>query len=233
MNKIFSEYNIQISSPDMFTPTEDILGYTNHTWHGSAVMWHSSLDSSVESLKTLNERFTGVKINVHSNIFIAISVYFPTSGKDAEFLECISDLSNFIRVHREGRETILIGTDSNCSDKSSPRRKQALRTFCEEFDLFKSCCNHPTFHHPNGSSESNIDYFLVSAKSSQNLQNLTASCTLENPENFSSHDPISASLKIKCEKSETKSCLYSSTYTDFTQKKIIWNQDNLDTLYPS
>ena len=211
----------------MFTHPEDMLSTPSHTWHGSAVMWHESLESNILSLKTENERFTGVKIKFQTQHYLAISVYYPTSGKDCEFLECISNLSDFINKHNEENQTILIGADSNCSEKSSPRRKEAFRKFCEEFDLHKSHCNGPTFHHHNGSSSSNIDYFLVSAKSSAQLKSLSAICTLENPENFSSHDPVTAILMVQSENSEHVSDLYSHTYSDFSQKKIIWDQDKL------
>ena len=47
LNKMFPEYSIQISTPDMFTPPEDLLSRTDHSWHGAAIMWHTSLDSNI------------------------------------------------------------------------------------------------------------------------------------------------------------------------------------------
>ena len=96
MNKMFPDYSIQISTPDMFTPPEDKLGSSDHTWHGSAVMWHASLNSNVTSIKTTHARFTGIKLKTQNLKFIIISVYFPTSGKDDEYLECVSDLTNYV-----------------------------------------------------------------------------------------------------------------------------------------
>ena len=84
-------------------------------------------------------------------------MYFPTSGKDAEFLECVSDLINFVMEYQKENETILMGMDSNCSEKSSARRILALRNLCQQLELVKMSISHPTFHHHNGLSESNID----------------------------------------------------------------------------
>ena len=63
MNEMFSDYTLHISTPDMFTPPEDLLSNPSHSWHGSAIMWHASLDSSVTTLKTTNDRLAGVKIS--------------------------------------------------------------------------------------------------------------------------------------------------------------------------
>ena len=175
---MFSDYSLHISTPDMFKPPEDLLSNSDHTWHGSAIMWHASLVSGVTTLKTTNGRFAGVKINSENEKFIAISAYFPTSGKDSEYLECTSDLANLVSKYRNDKETIIIGTDSNCSEKSSPRRIQALYNLCKELKLVKVSTSNATFHHHNGSSESNIDYFLISEDYSSKLSGIFSLCTL-------------------------------------------------------
>ena len=80
----------------MFTPPEEILNCSEHVWHGAAVMWHTSLDSEITNLKTKNTRFSSIRITIHECRFLAISVYFPTSGKDDEYLECNDELINFV-----------------------------------------------------------------------------------------------------------------------------------------
>ena len=231
MSKMFPNYNIQISSPDMFTAPEDLLCTADHAWHGSAIMWHSSLDSHVLNLKTTNSRFTSIRLSTQDQKFIAVSVYFPTSGKDDEYLECTSDLINFSNDNLREDENILMGIDSNCSEKSSPRRKLALKNLCQELDLIKVSTSLPTFHHHNGSSESNIDYFLVSKRCASNLSNLVLHCTLDIPENFSSHDPISASLYVPVTSQSTAPTVdYSHTYTEFNQVKVVWDAGDADKL---
>ena len=167
---MFHEYNIQISTPDMFTPPEDTLGSADHTWHGVAILWHTSLDSSLKRLKTKNSRFTAVRISLNQQNFLAISAYLPTSGKDDEYMECVWDITNFVRENKTENEAVLIGTDSNCSEKSSKRRLHAFKKLTNELDLEKVCTKQPTFHHHNGLSESNIDCFMISKTFSEHLK---------------------------------------------------------------
>ena len=227
MNQLFHDYSIHISTPDMFTPPEDLLCNIDHSWHGSAIMWHASLDSNITTLKTSNDRFSSLKIISENEKFIAISVYFPTSGKDSEFLECVSDLVNFVSENRKENETILIGTDSNCSEKSSLRRIKAFDSLCRELKLVKASTSRPTFHHHNGSSESNIDCFLISEEYSSKLSSILSLCTLDTPDNLSSHDPVTALLEIPVSTGCDQGTDYGHTFTDFTQQRIVWDVDNL------
>ena len=208
---------------------EDMLNKPDHTWHGSAIAWHHTLDSYIENIPTSNERFTGVHINFPGFKVLAISVYFPTSGKDDEFMECISSLSNFLREYQAEGEDVIIGTDSNCSEKSSSRRSKAFLAFCDEFCLTKQSTTSSTFHHPNGTSESCIDFFLITAKSKMKTTNLLSLCTLDNPLNFSSHDPIFASIEIPMNKTIEKPSLFAETYSNFEQLKIKWNPEKIPT----
>ena len=115
MNNVFPEYSVLISTPDMFTPSEDLLSNMGPSWHGSAIMWHSSIDNGVTSIKTNNHRIAAVRVKLGNDKFLALSVYFPTSGKDDEYLECVTDIVNLVTENLEASENILIGTDTNCS----------------------------------------------------------------------------------------------------------------------
>ena len=223
LNKAFPDYSIEISTPDMFTPPEDLLCTSDHTWHGSGILWHDSLDSTVTVLKTINDRFASIKLVLQDKKFLVFSVYFPTSGKDDEYLDCIGDLVNFAVEHQENDEIILIGTDSNCSEKSSTRRILAFNNMCERLNLKKVSTTHPTFHHHNNLSESNIDYFLITKDYASNLSEPTVSCSLVTPGNFSSHDPVSAILQVLGAEPPPPGDVYSHTYTDFTQRKVVWD----------
>ena len=211
----------------MYTPPEDLLCSTDHTWHGSGIMWHTSLDSSITPLKTSNDRFASIRINDKNERFLAISIYFPTSGKDSEYNECVSDLVIFVQEYQKENDIIIIGTDSNCSEKSSQRRKLALKNLCQELSLVRAATLHPTFHHHNGSSESNIDYFLISESYSHKISKIMSICTLYTPENLSAHDPVIASLQIPQHTASSPSSDYSHTYRDFTQHKVVWDPQNL------
>ena len=229
MDSKFQDYSIQISTPDQFTPIEDRLGKADHTWHGAAIMWHESLNSEVVNISNSNDRFTGIHLFSRGLPVLAISLYLPTSGRDDEFLDCLNELSIFIQENSTGEGITLIGTDSNCSEKSSPRRIQSFHKFCKEQNLLKFCQAEPTFHHSNGLSSSNIDYFLISQKHALKLSNIGIECNQEHSENFSSHEPVSANLQVVCPDQSTNQEKYTHTYTDFEQPRIIWDEKYLES----
>ena len=80
----------------MFSHPEDIIGSQGHTWHGFALGWHDDLGDKAVPLESSHDRFAAVRITLHSRTLLAISLYAPTSGKDDDFLECFSHLSNFL-----------------------------------------------------------------------------------------------------------------------------------------
>ena len=211
----------------MFTPPEDILNCAEHVWHGAAIMWHTSLDSEITNLKTKNTRFSSIRITIHECQFLAISVYFPTSGKDDEYLECTDELINFVNDVKKENEVTLIGSDSNCSEKSSSRRRQALQKLCRELSLTQISTAHPSFHHHNGTSESNIDCFFISKTRESCLTSPDHSCTLDTPENLSSHDPISALLRLSGLPQGPPKSKYKHLYSQFPQQRPSWEPSKI------
>ena len=229
LNSLFTDYTVQIATPDQFTPTEDRLSSHDHTWHGVALLWHESLNSEIISIKNTHHRFTGVKLNLKGIIIIAMSAYLPTSGKDDEYTDCLGEMSTYIMENNTDKGSVLIGGDFNCSEKSSSRRIHCLQEFCEQHDLEKYCVSEPTFHHPNGTSSSNIDFFLASFQDSSKLVNIWSQCNQDNPDNFSGHDPVLGALWTLCsENTNYQSSKYSHTYTNFEPTKITWNENNLE-----
>ena len=68
----------------------------------------------------------------------------------------------------------------------------------------------------------------MSVKCTPRLINIQPRCTLDTPQNLSSHDPVSATLQFPAAKIKDKSNLYGHhTYTDFSRLKIIWDSTNL------
>ena len=151
-----------------------------------------------------------------------VCLYAPTAGNDDDFLETLSHLSSFISLHASSTDSILIGTDSNCSSKSTSRRREAWRTFLESSSLIIHETQLPTFHHNNGTSESAIDYFVSS--SSLSLGQLGQLCTLDSPLNLSSHDPIFTSVYIE-DTPDNHPSKFSESYSNFKQERIIWEKD--------
>ena len=106
----------------------------------------------------------------------------------------------------------------NCSVKSTQRRQDALRSFLSSFSLNINSTSDPTFHHNNGISESIIDYFVAS--SSLVLEKLVQYCTIDQPLNLSSHDPVSTIVTL--EDTEFKPSNFAQHYSGFNPSKVIW-----------
>ena len=222
----YADYNYHLSCDDMFTNAEDRLTTSDHVWHGTAIAWHRELHSLIKPLKVVNERFAGIRIKCDKMSVVAISLYLPTSGKDDEFSECLSSLSNFVTENCSTGDGILIGTDTNCSEKSTPRRIRLYKDFCEKLDLFKAGSTLPTFHHNNSVSESNIDTFLISRNVMSMLGSVLVKCTLDEPLNFSCHDLLLSSLSLPAARQE-QGTTYADTYTKNMISKVVWDKSDI------
>ena len=154
------------------------------------------MDRHVSSLTVVNERFCGIqyKDSQHDITILAYSVYLPTAGKDDEFLEVLSALSSDITQHSSAISILIIGCDSNQSEKSTKRRITAMTDMLRDFHFQPVLSgNEPTFHHNNQTSESQIDniyYFIPSSSSTISLELFKHLCLKDNYENLSSHDVI-------------------------------------------
>ena len=233
MKTDFPSYNFLTTSDDMFTPAEDLVLQPGPVWHGTAIGWLSSVDRYVSSLPIVNERFCGIqyKDSQHDITILAYSVYLPTAGKDDEFLEVLSALSSDILLHSSAISTLIIGCDSNQSEKSTKRRISAMTDMLEDFHLQPILSgDEPTFHHNNQTSESQIDniyYYFPSSSSKTSLELFEHLCLKDNHENLSSHDVLVGKMILPDVPKATIGQDFSSTYTDFLVKKPKWSESGL------
>ena len=114
----FSGFNFLVTSSDIFTPAEDKMVESGPTWHGTALGWNQNIDKHISRLPVISERFCGLKYSDNLTNILAYTAYLPTSGKDEEFLEVLSQLSFDLKSHITENCAILIGLDSNQSIKS-------------------------------------------------------------------------------------------------------------------
>ena len=226
----FPQYNFSVTSSDIFTHAEDKMLEGGPTWHGAAVGWRHNFGKHVSKIPIISERFCGVKYtDGHTNI-IAYSAYLPTSGQDEEYLEVLSLLSFDIRNNKTENSCILIGLDTNQSEKSSRRRTEAMEQFCEQFSLKGVLTNNdPTFHHNNQLSTSQIDNILAYVPENLPVQISLFKhlCKLENYANLSSHDALVAKLIIPTFNKSFSEANYSHTYETFVVKKPKWDQSGI------
>ena len=208
----------------MFQHPEEKLQNPGHVWHGVAIGWKKDLNASIQILQSTYERAVGIKISTLKETILLLSFYAPTAGHDDDFLESVSHLTQYLQANMSQGDQIIIGSDCNCSPKSTLRRQTAWRNFCDLFDLKTHMAPLPTFHHHNGTSDSCIDLFAAS--NSLDIGKVTQHCTLETPLNLSSHDPINTTVNVQLEK-KTNDGKYSHTYSKFDREKIVWDDSRL------
>ena len=218
----------------MFRDPEDLALEAGPTWHGTAIGWPLEVNNDIIKLPSVSNLFCGVMYqNEKSRInILSYSVYLPTSGRDEEFLEVIDILSKDIHSNLLEDCSIIIGTDTNHSVKSSRRRKEAMNLFLKEFS-FQSIIldDQPTFHHNNQTSESQIDHILyfIPEQIKLKLKLKDHLCQKEVDDNLSAHDVIVGDITFAHkETAEKKEPDYSNTYTDFKVKKPKWDMNNVD-----
>ena len=209
----------------MFIPVEDVPLNSGPTWHGTAVAWSRKLDPYIRKINPICERFCAIKYSNDIKI-MAISAYLPTSGNDDDFLEILTKLSVYITENLEDNEIILMGMDSNQSEKSSRRRTDAMIRFQEHFSL-KSITpdSVDTFHHNNQTSSSRIDhiFYYIPTSGGIDIHLQGQLCTLENSSNLSTHDVIVGNVTFQTKENTTKEPDFRNTYTNFDVSKPIWD----------
>ena len=158
-------YNFHTTSSDMFLGPEEAMLRSGPTWHGTAIGWPKSVDNRITKLPSVSDRICGVRYEDKStNATILIySVYFPTTGKDAEFADVKASLLEDIKLNRTPGDILLVGTDANANNSSTRTRRSEFSDLIKETGLNNICQSDvPTFHHNNGTSESKLDYIFQS-----------------------------------------------------------------------
>ena len=232
LDQSMPEYSFLTTADDMFIPPEDRLLIPGPVWHGTAIGWHKSFDRFISKLPIVSERFCGVYFEekIFQIEILSYSIYFPTSGQDDHFLEVLDLLDDDISRRKNSNTLLILGTDTNCSDKSTIRRQNAMQKFMDKFSLqsLVSPMN-ATFHHNNGTSSSQIDNILYhipnNVKAFMNMKKHL--CNRVESSNISAHDVIVGEIDIEIVTSshdDRKPLIYSQ----FDPQKPKWDLENLE-----
>ena len=233
ISKDFSDYEFLTTSSDMFTDPEDVILQSGPVWHGTAIGWNKSISKYITRLPIISDRFCGVKYK-HPSLsapIITYCAYLPTAGQDDHFAEVLDMLKHDITQNMIENAIVIIGSDSNVSNKSTNRRRRSMEHFLNEFPLNPVLKNEiPTFHHNNMTSESQIDniFFYIPEKSKVEIRLKNHLCLKNDAANLSSHDVLVGEIILPSPHLEASTSDYSSTYSDFIVKKPKWNQDGLE-----
>ena len=231
LSEDFVNFNFLTTSSDMFLHPEDLILKSTPTWHGTAIGWPKHIDMYVQTIPTISERFCGIQYDYSDINIIAYSVYLPTSGKDDEFHEIVSSLLNNIEQYLNTKSILILGMDSNQSEKSTERRKNIMAVFCEHLNLKSIMCEetNATFHHTNG-SESLIDhiYYFIPTNVDIFIKLQDHLCKWNFSENISSHDAIIGSINFPTQESHYIKKIENHSYSPFISHKPKWNKINME-----
>ena len=98
----------------MFQHPEDLRARPTHVWHGVAIGWSKDIGASIIHLENACERISGAKISLQDKSLLLLSFFAPTSGKDDDFLESISNLEDYLQCISAPGDQIIMGADSVC-----------------------------------------------------------------------------------------------------------------------
>ena len=168
----------------------------------------------------------GCPLSVHFAIYLSIS------GREADFLDQISQLSNCIDELNEKYEDCLvfIRGDGNVNSNNIDRMR-LLKAFLNNHSLMQVVISHKTYHHflGGGSFDSNVDIILQSKSSKYSESVTTIYCKHDYPDMDSHHDAILSSVFLPLSPVNTSDKnLVTAPRLDHSRYKILWSEEGIE-----
>ena len=215
------EYSSCLGSEDLRDPG---LPFHKRAKGGTMALWKKKLDRHVfpctapsSSILPIIFSPPGYQTSIH------ITIYLPTAGKDAEFLEEVVKLSDCVEdlLEKHLDAVLYIRGDANVNPSNVSRQK-ILRNFCDKWELTSTTINHPTYHHfmGHGASDSQLDVLIHSKNVKETLHKIL--CKLSNPLITSHHDALLSYLSIPASIPPTKNDNPTAPRVFNNRVKIHW-----------
>ena len=210
----------------------------NYSVGGTLVMWLHEFDPFVTIHPTPSTAFTPLILKLPGWVTsVHIALYLPTSGKDVEFINEISNLRSCMEELAELLPDALffIRGDSNVNIKNK-HRVQLFNDLIRDFSLTKMAIGHKTYHHftGQGKSDSEIDVILYQTDYSASEKLEQIMCRNEHPGLASHHDIIFSSLYLPPTNSNVVTSAPATTAPRLpnSRVKVHWTEEGT-TLYKS
>ena len=223
------EYSFSLNSEDLYNPELSLT--SSRAKGGTLVMWEKRLDPYLSVHLFSSPAFLPVVIDIPGfKTMIHIAVYLPTSGKEAEFLDELSNLKNAVEnlLTKHPSAAVFIRGDCNAS-LSNPRRNKVFSKFIYDMQLTRVELQHNTYHHfqGNGASDSELDVIMFSNQHGVVEDLLEIVCQQVNPLIDSHHDLLLSVLTVPpCAHSHPdKSSNITAPRLANTRHRIIWNEE--------
>ena len=195
MKPLQGEYKCSLNSADKYDP--ELPHVKSKAIGGTLAMWKIQHDPYVTIHPVSSTAFLPIIFHPPcSPLTIHVGVYLPTLGKESDFYDELSKLSQCIDeladIHDDA--PVYLRGDFNVSNKNL-KRSDMLNHFCSEHRLSQVPIPHPTYHHfvGNGLSDSHLDKLLFSRSLIFPEVLETLHCKLSNPLVDSQHDIIVSS----------------------------------------
>ena len=213
---------------------------------GTLIMWHNSLSPNMKILDTNSSSFISVLLSPPGLIpSLHTAVYFPTAGKDGDWLACLVELEHHLTEVMEeynGNLAVFIRGDLNASSKNKTR-SSFLSAFVSRLELLKVIIPHMSYHHFVGGGEfdSDLDVLLYGGCEGVHEYLVEIVCELRHPLMFSHHDLIISKCNIptqQCQPHDSQHNIIAPRVqnnrfrTKWTEEGMAEYKEQLNTILP-
>ena len=126
-----------------------------------------------------------------------VSVYLPSRGNSVQehFKEAIQEIEEIIHKFSTTHALCICGDFNSSISRNPPNPRDAiLKMFIEDNNLYTYQDGQPTFFHPNGHVQAEIDYILTNYSANELLSHVTNEGIHHD---VSDHVPLSTKINIR------------------------------------
>ena len=230
MSHLHGEYSWFLNSEDKHDPELPMV--KTRSYGGTLVMWKSKHDPFIVPHQVTSSSFLPILFQpLGSPLSIHVCVYLPTLGKEAQFMEELSRLSDTLDELSSlyPASPVYLRGDFNVSGKNQ-LRSGLLDYFVCHHGLVQVDINHPTYHHftGNGASDSCLDriFFPRNFVHPESLDMII--CKLNHPLIDSHHDILISTWTLFDEALEdNKAMNITAPKVDNTRHKVLWSDSGV------
>ena len=230
MSPFRGEYSCELSTDERDDPV--LAMSRSRATGGVMVMWKKSLDKFITVHHVSSSSFLPIVFSPPgSPVSIHIGLYLPTSGREADFIEAITQLMNTVEDIKEKYEDCLIFLrgDGNVN-QNNLERALLFSNFLSNFSLTQINIGHKTYHHflGGGSFDSNIDVILQSENAPFEETITSVYCKHDWPEIDSHHDVIISAVNIPTtDDVPPQDDLLTAPKLVQPRHKIVWSEEGI------
>ena len=199
---------------------------------GTMVLWKKSLDKHIVVYPVSSPSFLPIVYSPPgSPVSVHIALYLPTSGREADFIDAITQLTITIEDITSKYDDCLIFLrgDANINPNNHDRML-ILSSFLSKHSLVQVPIGHKTYHHflGGGAFDSEID-IIIHTKNESVFETITKIfCKHVHPEIDSHHDIILSSVSIPlADFPLPPQDLVSAPRSGLTRHKILWSEEGI------